>query len=84
MLYTITARVANRPNGDWRYRTDIPSFQLNSAQLGITNASDAAAIAFRLIAALVRQDLSAGATIHGESVNEDGTDYAPLVPVSGV
>lgn len=82
MLYTITARVSNRPSGEYRFRTDVPTFYLHSATQGITCSQHAAAIAYRMLSHLVRQDLSAGAEIHGECVNEDGTDYAPLIPVS--
>lgn len=75
MQYRITARVSNRPNGGWRYRTDVSTFLLDNTIQGIVSAEHAAQIAHSLIADLVRQDLSAGAEIHVEATDEHGNDY---------
>jgi hypothetical protein len=78
MLYRIIASVSNRPNGDWRYATQVPTFYLDSATQGIIHAEHAAQIARDMLAELVRQDLSAGARIVVSVSNDDGTDYASV------
>lgn len=76
--YIVTARVTNRPNGEYRFSTGIPTFLLDETFQMITNALDAARIARSMIADLVRQDLSAGAEIHGEVYCADTDDYASI------
>lgn len=76
MMYTITSRVSNRPNGTYRYVTEIPTFFLDDRVQGIIHVEHAAMIARNMIATLVRQDLSAGARIHVEATNDDGSVYA--------
>lgn len=74
MLYRITARVSNRPNGDWRYRTDLPTFYLHAM-----SAQYAAEMAQAMIADLVRQDMSSGARVHVEAVDDEtSSDYAAV------
>lgn len=75
MFYRITARIVNRPNGEWRYRTEVPTFFLDSDVQGIVSAEHAARIAKSMLADLVRQDLSAGAYIRLEVTDENGNDY---------
>lgn len=80
--YRVTARVMNRPNGVYTYRTEIPTFYLADVDQMITSAADAAAIAWRMIADTVRQDMSAGARVHGEVYCATTDDYAPILAPS--
>lgn len=70
-MYHVISRVSNRPNGQYRFRTDIPTFLLD-----VGSSSSALQVAYRMITDLVRQDLSAGAEVHIEVCDDNGNDYA--------